>query len=872
MSAAPIPLTVIQGGITRLRTKGGALRNTLFDLTNGYVTAGKTVQVRPGTFRRQTVAGTKGLISFAGLFHVFSDASIAVPGGYEDHVLSNPQNRSSTLVRIHFVAPYLGFLYVAAEFSDGTVQHFWLQDSGTWTANTVQFLGNFILPTTDDGFAFAATRLEPPHPTWQANIGVSVNDIYEPTVYNGYMFKAIAVLGDSPHTGQTEPVWPTVENAQIQEFGDFDVSSGANTTSSTSVPTPGRTITDRYGNASVFSSSLNAPTTTAAPPTADSVITTWVAGTLYQKGAVVRPSTSQGAFINAIPNGDFESGDTGFDYSSVPSGAPNVSIVIDAGQAYQGSHVMKATLNHQASTASMQTSGVVTAGQSVTAKCQVNPNNSGAALGIRLQLAWYNAGSTLISRTQGVQQQGSGYREASVTGNAPANATQVKAEIQFSTGTNPPGFGYADLLSWDLETPAAISQFLFEAVQTAVGTSGTTEPAWPAIEGGTVVDNTVTWEAIGTSIITWEALPIMKTGATEPTWPTTVGNTVADGNMTWTCADRSVAEAPHSKIVAIAASKVFAADDDIIRFCATTNCLDWTSENDAGFIPFGLNTYGSQPCEMLGLYRSNLAAFNSLGYQVWQVDEDPANMALLDASPVGSHYPKAGQPVQNDFVFLTAVGYRTLGIAGASSNLQAGQFGKQIDPLVKAAIKAGSEPRSLFYPGTGQYMGFFGPQAFVLTLNGGQADMSWSRYIFPENIIDWTVQNGVLFMRTEADHVWEFSEDALYDDIVDVNTRVTFEGTMVWPFLDFGIIGPDKGMEGIDIICTGEVTINIGYDQTNAALMTPDFTVQGDTLPEVGMIPIPVTAPSLQISLTFSAGQAWEWEATNIYVTQETSR
>jgi hypothetical protein len=351
----PVPLTVIQGGLTRLRTKGGALRNSLYDLLNGYVTAGKTVVVRPGTYRRQTVASTKGLIAFGGVFHVFSNGTVSVPSGYITHVLSNPQNRASTLSRIHYVGPYMGFLYVAAEFSDGTVQHFWLQDSGVWTANTVQFNGNFILPTVDDGFAFAATRLEPPHPSWQPNIGVQVNDIYEPTVYNGYMFKAIAVLGDSPHTGSTEPVWPTVENAQIQEFGDFDSSSSASSSSSTATPTPGRTITDRYGNASVFASSLNATTTSAAPPTADSTITTWAAGTLYQKGAVVRPSTGQGAFINAIPNGDFEAGNTGFDYSSSPAGTPNVSIIIDPTHAYQGSHVMQATLNHQTSTASMQT-------------------------------------------------------------------------------------------------------------------------------------------------------------------------------------------------------------------------------------------------------------------------------------------------------------------------------------------------------------------------------------------------------------------------------------------------------------------------------------------------------------------------------------
>jgi len=868
--SSPVPLTVVQGGITRLRNKGAALRSSLYDLTNAYITAGKTVKVRPGTFRRATSVGTKGLTAFGDEFHVFSGGIQAVPAGYVNNILINPADPLSALLRIHFAAPYMGFLYVVAEFDTDqeSVQHFWLQNSGSWTADTIQFNGNFILPTTPNGLAYAATRLVAPNPVWQPNITIAVNDLIEPTVYNGFMYKALAVAGTA-HTGTTEPVWPTDENAQIQEFGDFDITTGASASSATA-PTPGKTITDRYGNAGVFASTIDTSTTTTNTPTANisAPVAVWQSGALYQPGAVVRPSTSQGAFVDAIPNGDFESGDTGFDYSSSPPGSPNVSIIIDPTHAYQGTHVMQATLNHQTSTASMQTFGTVIAGQSVTAKCQVNPNNSGADLGIRLNLAWYDSGSTLITRTQGAIQQGSGYREASVTGNAPANATKVKAEIVFTTGTNPSGFGYADLLSWNLETPIAVSEFMFEAVQTSVGTSGSTEPTWPTVDGATVVDNTVTWKAVGTSIITWEALPIMKSGSSEPIWPTAIGGTVADGNMTWTAADRSVPEAPHSKIVAIAASKVFAADNDIIRFCATTNCLDWTSENDAGFLPFGLQTYGSQPCAMLGLYRSNLAAFNALGYQVWQVDEDPANMALLDASPVPSTYAKAGQPVQNDFVLLTAVGIRSLGIAGASTNIQAGQFGKQVDPLVKDAIKTGAEPRGLFYPGSGQYMCFFGPQAFVLTLNGGSSDMSWSRYIFPENLIDWTVMDGTLFIRTEAGHIWEFSEDALYDDIVDVNTHVNFTGLISWPFLDYGVLGGIKDLEGVDVVCTGEVTITIGFDQTNFATTTPAFTISGDTLPGVGMIPFPLSAPSYQLNLLFSAGQAWEWEAANMYVSQ----
>lgn len=55
-TAAAIPLTTIGGGINRLRTKGGADRNSLYDLLNGYVTQANTVKVRPGSIRNANLA------------------------------------------------------------------------------------------------------------------------------------------------------------------------------------------------------------------------------------------------------------------------------------------------------------------------------------------------------------------------------------------------------------------------------------------------------------------------------------------------------------------------------------------------------------------------------------------------------------------------------------------------------------------------------------------------------------------------------------------------------------------------------------------------------------------------------------------------
>lgn len=874
----PIPLTSISGGINRLRVKGAAPKNSLFDLLNAYVTMQGTTKPRGGTIRNAVLDQvTKGFASFQSGFHVFAHVPTSVPAGYECHVLVNPTNSALALLKIHFCMPFMGFLYVVAEFTDNSIYHYWLQTNGTWTANTIYANGDYVSPSTPDGFAFQAVRLEKPHTVWAPNSAIAVNDIIEPTLYSGYMFKAISVTGSAPHTGTVEPVWPTAENAHIQEFGDFGTTSAATTTSSTA-ETPGTSITDRYGNPGVFASNLGVSQATAPTVTADATVQSWRAGTLYQPGAVVQPSTGQGAFINAIPNGDFEAGDDGNWIMPVGS---NISIV--TGNAYQGSKCMRCTPNRQTSLAVMNTYGAVTPGQTVTATAYVNPNNIGANLTMNLNLNWFDGSDTLLSRTHGASQQGVGYRQTTVTGSAPAGASRCRVEISFATGTVP-AFAYADIISWNLETPAAVSNFLFEAIQTGAASSGSTEPTWPVVDGNTVVDGGITWQAIGTSIITWTALPIMKSGGTEPTWPTSVGLSVADGNMTWTCADRRITDpkCPQSKYVAISSSKIFAGDKDIIAFCATTNPLDWSTANDAGFIPFGLNNYGSEPVQGLNIYRSNLIAFNSMGYQMWQTDEDPTNMAILDASPVGCTYSKSIMPVNNDLVFLSIVGQRNIGIAGASTNLQAGSFGKQVDPLVKGmrlGLIGAQEPRALFYPGSGQYWNCFATEAIVLTIDGASTAMSWSRYSFPYEITDWTVKDGVLYLRVTnpgvADYVWQYDEGdienpgTLVDDAGGGN--IAIDNLQWWPYLDLGPIGAEKTMHGFDIACNGEVTVSIGYNQTDPSQVTDGYTIAGDTLDQVGNIPFEVTAVSFQMRLSFTPGQQWEWQVLNLYIDDESN-
>jgi hypothetical protein len=250
-------LTVVKGGINRLRTKGAARPDALYDSINGYVTSENTVKVRPGTFRRAVLpSSSRGLCAFDGSRHVFATEVVPVPTGYTLHVLTHPMFDAGTaggfpLKKIHFAAPFLGFLYVVAEFEVGdsgaeSVYHYWLQTSGAWQADKIYHAGDVVEPTVPNGLAYKAVRLSPPNISWAPNVARTLGDVIEPTVYNDYYYTVVDTAGANPASGSVEPTWPTEPGAQITE--DTDAGSAAPQT--VTVPPsnqPGSDVTDRYG-------------------------------------------------------------------------------------------------------------------------------------------------------------------------------------------------------------------------------------------------------------------------------------------------------------------------------------------------------------------------------------------------------------------------------------------------------------------------------------------------------------------------------------------------------------------------------------------------------------------------------------------------
>jgi hypothetical protein len=169
-----------------------------------------------------------------------------------------------TLKEIHFAAPFVGFLYVVAEFTSdggtglGTVFHYWLQTSGTWKANTAYQVGQIVSPVTPNGLNYKATRLGAPNPVWAPSTLKAVSSVVEPTVPNGFKFTATAVDGLNPLTGTTEPTWPTTDGTVVIEETER-TNAGTVTTAAPqpapTVPSPG--ITPRYAN--IFSNKTAKP-------------------------------------------------------------------------------------------------------------------------------------------------------------------------------------------------------------------------------------------------------------------------------------------------------------------------------------------------------------------------------------------------------------------------------------------------------------------------------------------------------------------------------------------------------------------------------------------------------------------------------------
>lgn len=332
-----------------------------------------------------------------------------------------------------------------------------------------------------------------------------------------------------------------------------------------------------------------------------------------------------------------------------------------------------------------------------------------------------------------------------------------------------------------------------------------------------------------------------------------------DGSTSTAVADSNC---PNSTSVLKAAQKMFAVSPDgaSVRYTATGSPRDWTTANDAGFLPTGLYATGDRQTHALGLYQRKLVALARDGAQVWTVDPDPAQMALDDTvENVGTSYPDSLATVGGDLFFLSDFGFRSITTNKLIDKREDVDVGSPIDTLVKAELAAlpGTKPRAVYFYGTGQYMCAIGQTLFVYSLSRTSKIAAWSRYLLPFTVDAMAELNGVLYLRT-GDDVYKLAEEAATDDGED------FEVLLEMPYMDFKSPGDLKRIYGIDIVMEGECHFSLGWDVRNPLAVTDEVRIQGNTRGG-GIIPLECCGTEFSPRFRNATGEPFRLDALTVY-------
>lgn len=154
-------------------------------------------------------------------------------------------------------------------------------------------------------------------------------------------------------------------------------------------------------------------------------------------------------------------------------------------------------------------------------------------------------------------------------------------------------------------------------------------------------------------------------------------------------------------------------------------------------------------------------------------------------------------------------------------------------------------------------------QFFIYSISSVGQVGAWSRYVLPFATDEWCFAGESLYVRS-GDYIHVLDDEVLGDEVLPSDIR-PFDGMIQWAWLDFGQPGVTKSLYGFDVVGLGNVSVSFGYDQSNGGYFTDPYTVPADTVPGM-VIPMPLSAPSLSVRLTYDGTQAWQWNAFTLYL------
>lgn len=319
---------------------------------------------------------------------------------------------------------------------------------------------------------------------------------------------------------------------------------------------------------------------------------------------------------------------------------------------------------------------------------------------------------------------------------------------------------------------------------------------------------------------------------------------------------------PDTKACIKLASKIFAVGagiGDVVRYCKTGAPRDWTTVNDAGFLPTGLNSRGDRSTNALGTYQKKLVALSKDGAQVWAVDPDPTLMKLDDAvENVGTSFPRTVANVAGDLHFLSDYGFRSITTLQLTSNLADVDVGSPIDSLVRPETKVpGVAPKSFYFYGTGQYICAIGNRIFVYSISRTAKIAAWSEYFLAVPVDAFAELGQELYIRS-GDSVYKLDPESFADD------GTQFEVLIELPYMDFKKPGAEKQITGVDVVIEGTAEFSVGFDVRDPDAFTSPVRVRGNTRPG-GTIPVECVGTEFALRFRNYDNKPFRLDAVTVY-------
>lgn len=325
---------------------------------------------------------------------------------------------------------------------------------------------------------------------------------------------------------------------------------------------------------------------------------------------------------------------------------------------------------------------------------------------------------------------------------------------------------------------------------------------------------------------------------------------------------------PHSGSICVAASRIFAIDGEVVRYCAAGDATDWTTANDAGFLAVSLQQNTTEECTAVGTYEDALVVYFPESAQIWDVAVDPsANQIRKRLSGVGTQAPLSQASFAGDLMFLSPFGFRSMRVQYNTDRIDDNDSGVPIDPLVVADLAGltAEEAERIFgvwLPQVGQYWCILRTsatttKAWVYTYSRSSKIGCWSEYTFPVLITGIATLGGSVYLRDET-----------YLYVLD-NTYYTDDGEPIavevhMAFQDAKQPGVSKQFYGADYVVEGSPQVSFGYDPRDLAKEGVPMTIPGDTRPG-DILPVEMVCPAIAPIFRHEADEAFELDAVTIY-------